>query len=134
MNNEKVIEILGLYVKYDDKTVLENINLEVYKNDFIGIIGPNGGGKSSLLKTILGLLPIAGGKISVFGNTPETGRKYIGYVPQENKFDWKYPIKVLDVVLSGRLKFKKNFYFYNKSDKKKAEETLDKLGMLKLKN
>jgi len=132
---EKIIEISGLYAGYENNIILEDINLDIFKNQFIGIIGPNGGGKTTLLKILLGLLPIKSGTVRINNKEPKDARKYIGYVPQENKFDWKFPIKVIDVVLSGRLKFKKYVnYFYSKEDVASANQILEKLGMLHLKN
>jgi len=131
----KIIEIKNLYVAYDDNLVLENINLDIYEKDFIAILGPNGGGKSTLLKALLGLLQIKTGSIKIYGKRPNESRNLFGYVPQENKFDWQFPISVIDVVLSGRLKFKKNFnFFYSKNDFEIAEELLKKFGLLDWKN
>ncbi|MBP7654356.1 ABC transporter ATP-binding protein [Candidatus Dependentiae bacterium] len=132
---EKIIEVKELYAGYDKNVIIENINLDVFKNEFVGIIGPNGGGKTTFLKTLLGLHPVKSGSIKIFGNSPETARKFFGYVPQENKFDWKFPMKVIDIVLSGRLKFKNGFkYYYSKDDLKKSNEMLERFDMLKYKD
>ncbi len=94
----ELIDIKNLYVAYDSKTVLEGVNLSIYERDFIGIIGPNGGGKTTLLKAILGLIEPLSGQI-VF--SPGLNRDAMGYLPQVHKFDTKFPISVFDVIRSG---------------------------------
>jgi len=79
---EIAIEIRNLSAGYNNTMIIENINLEINQGDFFSIIGPNGGGKSTLLKAILGLIPIHKGSIKILNKTPHQGRKYIGYVPQ----------------------------------------------------
>ena len=83
--------------------VLEDIDLQVLPNDFLGIIGPNGGGKTTLLKIMLGLLRPQRGKVKVFGNSALQSRRSVGYVPQHTSLDATVPASVLDVVLMGRL-------------------------------
>ncbi len=127
MKTLPLIEIRNLSAGYTpNKIILKNINFNVYKNDFIGIIGPNGGGKSTLLKLILGLLKPINGKIT-FNNTTENKLK-IGYLPQINSIDKDFPIKVLDVVLSGLMN-RNIFKHFSNSDKKKAINLLDKVGL-----
>ncbi len=98
-----VVEIQHLWAGYDNEIVLEDINLRAEANDFIGLIGPNGGGKTTLLKVILGLIKPYKGTIRVAGKTPKKGRQQIGYVPQFAVFDSAFPITVWDVVKMGRL-------------------------------
>jgi zinc transport system ATP-binding protein len=98
-----VVEIHHLWAGYDNEIVLEDINLRAEENDFIGLIGPNGGGKTTLLKVILGLIKPYKGTIRVAGKTPQKGRQQIGYVPQFAVFDSDFPITVWDVVKMGRL-------------------------------
>ncbi|MCX2683774.1 metal ABC transporter ATP-binding protein [Campylobacter sp. MIT 21-1685] len=115
--------ISNLTYAYKDETVLHNITLEYDSKDFLTIIGPNGGGKSTLLKLILGLLEY---KNSIcFSNIT---KEEIGYVPQNNFINPNFPARVLEIVLMG-LVGKKNFGFYNKKDKQKALEALDKVAM-----
>jgi zinc transport system ATP-binding protein len=81
--------------------VLTDVSFEVYENDFVGLIGPNGGGKTTLLKIILGLLEPTAGEVRIFGKDPVAARSLVGYVPQYSKIDLDYPISALEVVLSG---------------------------------
>ena len=90
-----IIEIKNLSAGYDGRNVLHDINLAVYERDFLGIIGPNGGGKTTLVKCILGLLKPTGGEIS-FNCKPS-----LGYLPQYSTIDRKFPISVEEVILSG---------------------------------
>ena len=129
-----LVEISHLYAGYNDETILFDINLTVWEEDFIGLIGPNGGGKTTLLKTILGLLPPQKGSIRVMGQTPQHGRSQIGYVPQFNTYDSDFPINVMDVVRMGRLSPKRLFKPYNKEDDRIVEEKLAWVDMLPHKN
>jgi len=99
---EALIKTENLSVGYDKTTVLENVNLNIYENDFIGVIGPNGGGKTTLLKAIIGLLKPEKGKI-IFRKDIDKRKKPIGYLPQVRHIDRKFPITVFDVVRSGSL-------------------------------
>ncbi len=86
---------------YGNVQVIHNVNLDIKEKDFLGIIGPNGGGKTTLLKIILGLLKPTQGDVTVFGQSPVEGRREIGYIPQIMNFDRNFPISVRDVVLMG---------------------------------
>jgi len=129
-----LIQIEHLYTGYNQETVLFDINLTVWKDDFVGLIGPNGGGKTTLLKTILGLIPPIKGTVRVMGQSPQRGRSRIGYVPQFSIYDADFPISVLDVVRMGRLSPKRLFKPYNDQDNAIAHERLDWVGMLKHKD
>jgi zinc transport system ATP-binding protein len=129
--SEEIVEIKGVNVYYDSIKVLEDIDLTVREKDFLGIIGPNGGGKSTLLKVMMGLIKPNTGDVKVFGNTPKKSRRYIGYVPQYSHFDMNFPISVWEVVLTGRLAHAGLFKRYNEEDKKAAVEALEKVDMLK---
>jgi zinc transport system ATP-binding protein len=102
-SQREVITIQHLWAGYEREQVLEDINLSVYEGDFIGLIGPNGGGKTTLLKVLLGLLPPTRGKVHVLGLPVQEGRRMIGYVPQAVEFDREFPISVWDVARMGRL-------------------------------
>ena len=79
---EPIIEIKGLWAGYDGRAVLEDIDFEMFPGDYVGLIGPNGGGKTTLIKVILGLLPVMRGRVSVLGQSPVSARDKLGYVPQ----------------------------------------------------
>jgi len=128
------VELEDVTVKYDGFSALENITLRVEKGSFLGIIGPNGGGKTTLLKVILGLIKADSGSVKVFDKPLDHTGDKIGYVPQVSEFDRHFPINVLDVVLMAMLGSSvKLFHNYKKEDIKKAEEILDSLDLLDLK-
>ncbi len=104
MTQENIIEIENLSYRIEDKYILEDINLKVSHGSLLGIIGPNGGGKTTLLKIILGLITHYEGKVSVFGQRPDQlgeDRHRIGYVPQHSHVDQGFPASALDVVMMG---------------------------------
>ena len=122
---EKYIEIKNLTVNFDDILVLKDVNLEIRERDFLGIIGPNGGGKSTLLKSILGIVPPSLGEIVYSKNIKQN----IGYLPQIKEIDRDFPISALDVVLSGLASGGKLFRRFKRGEKKKAEELLERFGI-----
>ena len=93
-----------MWAGYDGEAVLEDIQFEMFTGDYVGIIGPNGGGKTTLIKVILGLLPVMRGSVSVLGQSPVQARDRLGYVPQVSRTDRDFPISVWDVVRMGREK------------------------------
>ena len=127
---EEVVNIEGLWVNYNHVPVLENIDLSVTHGDFLGIIGPNGGGKTTLLKVMLGLIRPSRGNVKVLGQPPEQGRRRIGYVPQYNLFDREFPIDVMDTVLMGCNGTRHMFQRYRREDRQRAQEALKTVGML----
>ncbi len=112
------------FAYYGKNTILEDVNLMINQGDFFGIIGPNGGGKTTLIKLILGLLKPDKGSIKVLDNKPQKVSHLIGYVPQEKYSNKGFPISVKDVVLMGRLSDKKLFSFYTKEDHDIVKESL----------
>ncbi len=122
-----IISISNLYFSYNTCPVLVDVNLDIYKKEIVSIVGPNGGGKTTLLRLILGLLKPKSGTILVNGKQPEESSKKIGYVPQRAHHDNMFPITVFESVLSGRVK---PFGFYSKSDRIKAEEALAEVGLI----
>ncbi|HEX2922368.1 MAG TPA: metal ABC transporter ATP-binding protein [Bacteroidales bacterium] len=124
---EWILEMNSVSVSYETGTVLENVNFKVEEKDFIGVIGPNGGGKTTLLKVILGLVKPFQGTIT-FNNKVIAGNS-IGYLPQMSTGDAGFPVSVKDVVLSGLMTTKGVFSRMNSSDFKKAEVIIDELGL-----
>jgi zinc transport system ATP-binding protein len=126
------IHIENLTFSYGPVTVLEKANVVLNEREFVSIVGPNGGGKTTLLKLILGLLEPKSGSISVFGQMPEKGRKWIGYLPQYTSLDSQFPVTALDVVLMGRLGKTRKLGFYTKNDREIAHAMLKRVGLNQL--
>ncbi len=126
-NTKNIIHIEDLSFSYGGISVLEGVNLSVEEKQFLYIIGPNGGGKTTLLKLILGLLKPSKGRILIYDNAPEQVRHTIGYVPQYQNFDPRFPVTVLEVALMGRLG--NRLGFYSKKDKAVARESLAIVGL-----
>lgn len=129
MENREIVSLNNIRVSYGDVNVLENVTLTVLDHDFLGIIGPNGGGKSTLLKVILGLIKPDAGEVTVFGTNPSRARQKIGYVAQKFLFDLDFPASVLDVVMMGRYRQRGLFKKYTKIDKEASRQALEKVGM-----
>lgn len=128
-SNQCVVELEGVNFAYQDVSVLQNVSFCVNSGEFIGIIGPNGGGKTTLLKLIMGFLTPTSGKIRVFGASPKNELGKIGYVPQSTRFDKQFPISVMEVVLLGRLSHLSWYGIYSKADKKAAMDALEMVGL-----
>jgi len=124
----KPVEVKNVNFAYEKDRVLEDINFSLNKDDFLAIIGPNGGGKSTLLKLILGIIKPSSGEIKIFGKSPEKNYLKLGYVPQDTNINKSFPIKVMDVVLQGRLGLSKKFWGFGKEDRKICLEALEKVG------
>lgn len=126
-----LIKIQNLTVGYDKTPVLQNVSLDVYENDFLGVIGPNGGGKTTLIKSILGLLKPSAGKIE-FRNDIGMKKKPIGYLPQVKHIDRKFPITVSDVVKSGLMMQNSSISVSNV--KQKVNNILNETGIFDIRN
>lgn len=127
---ESILSIKNLTVRYDYVLALDNISLEVKKGDFLAIIGPNGGGKTTFLKAILGLVKIDKGEILIEGKNIDKNRHLIGYVPQFSLVDRKFPISVLEVVMTGILSPGLHPLFrYSKENKELALSKLKMVGI-----
>lgn len=114
---------------YNGPPILNNVSFKVSEGEFIGLIGPNGGGKTTLLKLILGFLKPSSGQLSVFGAAPAALQKDIAYVPQNMRYDRHFPISVYELVLSGRLAHLPWYGIFAKSDHEKALSALKTVGL-----
>lgn len=124
-----IIAINNLSFAYGKQKILENIHLCVEEKDFLAIIGPNGGGKSTLLKLILGINPVQEGTIRTFGEKPTKNLSKIGYVPQNTNVNTDFPIKVIEVVLMGHIGTKRPLFGYAKEEIMCAMGALAQVGM-----
>lgn len=113
---------------YGRRCVIEEADLDLPANELSCVVGPNGGGKSTLLRLILGLLKPDSGWIQVFGKAPEEQRKYVGYVPQHMDFDMRFPVTVRDVVLMG-LAGRRKWGWYRREDRRDAEDALARMEL-----
>ena len=126
------IEISNLNFSFENLAILENITMSIEQGDFAGLVGPNGGGKTTLLKLILGLYKPQSGTISIFGESLKKQRKKIGYVPQYANFNSDFPISVQDTVLQGRLGVSSFFGRYDQNDKIIAQKVMQETEILNL--
>ena len=129
-----LIEINDLSAGYDGNTVLRHVNLPVYDKDFLGIIGPNGGGKTTLIKCILGLLKPDSGEITFNAPTDEHGALRIGYLPQYTSIDKKFPITVKEVILSGLSSQKSLALRFTAAEHEKAHHIAERMGLEEMEN
>lgn len=136
-HTKNIIEIRDVSFNYDTNPVLKNISLDIHEGDYVGVIGPNGGGKTTLLKIMLGLLQPTSGSVKLFGCDNYCFKEWfkIGYVPQKAvNFDSKFPATVWEVVSMGRLAKKGLGRFFTKEDKHKIHEALEHVGMAEYQN
>ncbi len=124
-----IIEIKDLDFAYNGEAVLEDVNFTVRPKDFIAIIGPNGGGKSTLLKLMLGLLTPAKGTVRVDGKSPQEASPCIGYVPQNVHANHSFPITAIDVVLMGKLEPKNRWSRRSAANRREAMAALERMEM-----
>jgi zinc transport system ATP-binding protein len=134
MTQNAIIDIRDMDFSYDGQLVLEGVNISVYRNELVSIVGPNGGGKTTLLKLMLGLLSPSKGSIRILGLPPLSARSGIGYMPQHGLFDPQFPVSVMDVVLMGRLGNTHSVGPYSTADKRAAQDALEKLQAWNLKD
>jgi len=126
LSTEQDIVIEDVSFSYEGPPVLEHVSLTVEKGEMLGIVGPNGGGKSTLLKIVLGLLRPDEGRVTVLGRSPREGRGEIGYVPQSALFSRDFPISVEEAVLMGRLGRTRFLGGYSRRDREVATEVMEK--------
>jgi zinc transport system ATP-binding protein len=118
------IELRGVSFSYDELPVLEDVDLVVEPRDYLALLGPNGGGKTTLLRLVLGLLRPSRGTVRVLGETPARARGRVGYVPQRVRFDPDFPIRVIDVVRMGRLRRERMLRPFSAPDRAVADRAL----------
>lgn len=122
-----IVDVENVTYAYGKQAVLENIDLHIREGDFTAMIGPNGGGKTTLLKLILGLLQPASGNIRVMGKPPAKASHLIGYVPQDVHINRMFPISAMDVVLMGKLAPKTRWSRYSQQDRREAMQALERM-------
>ncbi|MBU5594031.1 ABC transporter ATP-binding protein [Amphibacillus sp. MSJ-3] len=129
---EPIVEIKDLHYAYEDKMALNHININIYEGDFLGLIGPNGGGKTTLIKLLLGLITPQQGSIRLFGQKIEHFKDWnrIGFVSQKsNSFNRGFPATVKEVVSTGLTASIGYFKFFTKADRKKVADAIATVGM-----
>ncbi|MBD3344158.1 MAG: ATP-binding cassette domain-containing protein [Chitinivibrionales bacterium] len=126
--NVPLVEFTKVCFSYGRHEVLHNVSFTIEANSFVGIVGPNGGGKTTLLRLLLGLIKPERGTIRVFGKSPQKARAQTGYVMQHMEYDSRFPATVMDIVLMGRVH---NHWVgpYSREDKRHAEKALEEVGM-----
>lgn len=129
-----LVEIRHLTVGYEENMILSDVSLTIYDKDFIGVIGPNGGGKTTLLKAILGLLPPFRGEVIFHDCMTEGNHHRIGYLPQINNIDRKFPISVSEVVKSGLMSKNSIIKKYAQKDLEYAGELMNEMGIYEIRN
>ena len=132
--DDTLIDIQNLNFSYNRQPVLINVDLTVQAGDFIAMIGPNGGGKTTLLKLMLGLLKPESGTIRIFGRSPQEAAYRIGYVPQDIHINKDFPVSALDVVLMGKLKPGRGWSRHSETDRRAAMRALELVEMEKFHN
>ena len=127
-STKPLITLRDLGVKYDSTIALEHVDLEIYEDDFLGVIGPNGGGKSSLVKAIMGITPHSG-DIVYSERLMRGGKPHIGYMPQISTFDKAFPISVIEVVMSGLQRECRMVRRYGKAERQRAIDILERASL-----
>ncbi len=123
------IEVKDVSFSYDKAPVLKDVSFSLEQGDFLAIIGPNGGGKTTLLKLLLGILKPNKGVIKILGRSPHNARHRVGYIPQTTDFNMTFPVSALEIALMGRLSRLNLGRWYSREDRSKAKELLRKVGM-----
>ncbi|MBZ0271298.1 ATP-binding cassette domain-containing protein [bacterium] len=120
------IAITGVNFGYDGRLIVDDVSFRVKHREFVAIVGPNGGGKTTLLRLVLGLLQPASGRVEVFGTTPDAARRRVGYMPQEMRADPAFPVTAFDVVLMGRVR---PFGRIRRADREAARRAIAEVGL-----
>ena len=127
-----LVEIRGLSCGYEKQKVLNGVDLEILRGDFVGLLGPSGSGKTTLLRAMLGAVDVYEGEILVEGIKASDRRPRIGYVPQLETIDWNFPVTVREVVMMGRTMENRFFPWFRKEERELADHMMDQLGILHL--
>jgi zinc transport system ATP-binding protein len=128
-SSQPVVHLENVSFGYNGEPVLKDVNLRVAPKEFVWVVGPNGGGKTTLIKLILGLIRPQEGRIVVLGGAPSAARASVGYMPQSSELDSQFPVTVLDMVLLGRLRPGLLPRLYRKADKDAALRSLETVGL-----
>ena len=129
-NNKKLIISDGCCVQYDDTLALDDVTFSVTEGKLVAVVGPNGGGKSTLFKAITGLIPLANGSLQIDGMEPNTAKSIISYIPQKAEINWNFSLTVKQVVEMGLTSRNSIGYFSKKNYSDAINESLDKVGLL----
>lgn len=132
--DDKIVALDHVWAHYEQMPVLEDVHLHLKPLDFVSIIGPNGGGKTTLLKVMLGLLKPTQGRIEIFGKAPTESRQHIGYVPQQATLDKQFPINVWDATIMGRMGHTPPFKRFSARDRDLTADALHKVKMYDLRH
>jgi zinc transport system ATP-binding protein len=126
-----IVSFEGVSFAYTGDPVLIDVNFDIRAGEFVSVVGPNGGGKTTILRLILGMVRPSAGSVQVLGGPPERARGRMGYVPQFSRFDPLFPVTVMDVVQMGRIgSFRAGPY--RREDRLAASEALEKVGLPEL--
>ena len=127
-----LVEINGLSCGYEKQRVLNRVDLQIMKGDFVGLLGPSGSGKTTLLRSMLGAVDVYEGEVLVEGRRSSEGRPRIGYVPQLETIDWNFPVTVREVVMMGRTMENRFFPWFRREERELADRMMEQLGILHL--
>ncbi len=127
-----LVEINRLSCGYEKQSVLQGVNLQIMRGDFVGLLGPSGSGKTTLLRALLGAVDVYEGEVLVDGVRASERRPRIGYVPQLETIDWNFPVTVREVVMMGRTMENPFFPWFRREEKELADHMMRQLGILHL--
>jgi len=127
--SEPIIQMQNVWFSFNGQPVLREVNLHVPRGDFLVVIGPNGGGKTTLIKLMLGLLCPTRGTVALFGEPPQRVSHRIGYVPQNVHINKEFPVSVLDVVLMGLLRTGRRWSRHTRQDRVAAQQALEQMRL-----
>lgn len=131
---KNIVEFDSVSFRYQASPVLNKVTLAVREGEFLGLVGPNGGGKSTLLKLIMGLIKPDEGSVRIFGTSPKKASRRVGYVPQFAKFPSDFPITVEETVLMGRIQPGRLWQRYSKEDRNIAHKVMSETGVAEFAN